>query len=137
MKQILCCAACNARLTPALTVVSSKTPGAIPPEHEDGKPLTPPGAAFKSWEPIERSYGDQPAPLEFAPQYWLNPEDLDGNVHNTRDARRLNGCCGLDGCDGPNQIGRCGTEVGTLRTDCWTPLVFIPDPGKTNWIEEQ
>jgi hypothetical protein len=137
VKQILCCAACGATLTPALTVVSSKTPGVILREHEDGKPLTPRGSVFKSWEPIERSYGDEPALLEFAPQYWLNPEDLDGEVRNTPDVRRLNGCCGLDGCDGPNQVCQCGADVGTLRTDCWTPLVFIPDPGSINWIEEQ
>lgn len=137
MKRILCCAACGTRLTHALTIVSSKVPGVESPEHEDGKPLTPCGAAFKSWEPIERSYGNEPALLEFAPQYWLNPEDLNGKVCNTSNARRLNGCCGLDGCDGPNQVCQCGADVGTLRTDCWTPLVFIPDPRSTNWIEEE
>lgn len=137
MKQILCCAACGARLTRALNVVSGKAPDVAPPDHEDGKPLTPCGTAFKSWEPIERSYGKEPALLEFAPQYWVNPDDLAEKVCNTTDARRLNGCCGLDGCDGPNQICSCGAAVGTLRTDCWTPLVFIPDPGSTYWIEEQ
>ncbi|UKK86148.1 hypothetical protein L7H23_08645 [Sphingopyxis sp. BSN-002] len=137
MKKVLCCSACGARLTHALTIVSSKTPGVVPPEHEDRAPLTPRGAAFKSWEPIERSFADKPASLEYAPQYWLNPDDLDGQVRDTPDARRLNGCCGLDGCDGPNQVCRCGAEVGTLRTDCWTPHVFVPDPANTNWIEEE
>lgn len=136
MKKILCCKACEARLTPALTLVSSKAPGIIPPEQEEGKPLTPRGTVFKSWEPIERSHGDQTALLEFAPQYWLNPEDIDETVRNTRDPHRLNGCCGLDGCDGPNQICGCGAQIGTLRTDCWTPHLFVPDPTTTNWIEE-
>lgn len=136
MKKILCCAACEARLTPALMVVSSKVPGIVPPEQEYGKPLVARGSAFKSWEPIERSYCDGPALLEFVPQYWLNPEDLDGNVRNTRDVRRLHGCCGLDGCDGLNQVCQCGAEVGTLRTDCWTPHLFIPDPVNVNWIKE-
>lgn len=32
----------------------------------------------------------------------------------------LNGCCGLDGCDGPNTLcGHCGSEVATERSDCW------------------
>ena len=136
MKQILCCSACEARLTSALTLVSSKAPGVILPEQKDGKSPTPRGTAFKSWEPIERSCSDQPALLEFVPQYWLHPEDLDGNIRNIRDARRLNGCCGLDGCDGPNQVCRCGAAVGTLRTDCWTLHLFVPDPTTTNWIEE-
>ena len=31
------------------------------------------------------------------------------------------GCCGLDGCDGPNQAcSNCGRTLGTARTDCWT-----------------
>lgn len=136
MKQILCCAACEARLTPPLSIVSGKAPGVIPPEYEEGKPLTPRGIAFKRWEAIERSYSDVPALLEFVPQYWLNPDDLTEAVRETRNARRLNGCCGLDGCDGPNQICQCGSDVGTLRTDCWTPRVFVPDPHHTNWITE-
>ncbi|MEV0093732.1 hypothetical protein [Streptomyces sp. NPDC050738] len=35
---------------------------------------------------------------------------------------RLNGCCGLDGCDGPNlQCRFCTAEVAVERSDCWTP----------------
>lgn len=40
------------------------------------------------------------------------------------------GCCGLDGCDGPNQqCSSCGAIVGTAWTDCWTQyeLRFLPD----------
>jgi hypothetical protein len=43
---------------------------------------------------------------------------------------RSSGCCGLDGCDGPNQACTgCGEVVGTARTDCWTEktLRFWPD----------
>ncbi|WP_045864566.1 hypothetical protein [Streptomyces sp. WMMB 714] len=42
---------------------------------------------------------------------------------------RRNGCCGLDGCDGPNLVcRRCGAEVATERSDCWTPqeVVLVP-----------
>jgi len=40
------------------------------------------------------------------------------------------GCCGLDGCDGPNQAcAHCGRTLGTARTDCWTEkeVRFWPD----------
>ncbi len=43
---------------------------------------------------------------------------------------RLNGCCGLDGCDGPNLVCRgCAAEVATERSDCWTlqEVVLVPD----------
>jgi hypothetical protein len=136
VKQILRCVACEAALTVPLTIVSGKTPGVEQPEHKDGEPLTAAGIAFKSWEAIEHSFGNLPALLEFVPQFWLNPDDLTAVVRNTRDGRRLSGCCGLAGCDGPNQLCRCGAEIGTLRTDCWTPCVFIPAPEATEWNEE-
>lgn len=43
---------------------------------------------------------------------------------------RSAGCCGLDGCDGPNQrCTTCSAIVGTARTDCWTvkEVRFWPD----------
>lgn len=43
---------------------------------------------------------------------------------------RSGGCCGLDGCDGPNQqCAACGSILGTARTDCWTAkeVRFWPD----------
>lgn len=45
-------------------------------------------------------------------------------------AGRSAGCCGLDGCDGPNQAcTTCGEEVATARTDCWTAkeVRFLPE----------
>ncbi|MBT2118892.1 hypothetical protein KK141_11295 [Dyella sp. LX-66] len=134
MKMALQCVRCETVLTDALTIVSEKTPGVVQPQHKEGESFIPRGVAFESWEPIERACGDAPSSLEFVPQCWLNPDDLNESVHDTYDARRLNGCCGLDGCDGPNQVCRCGADVGTLRTDCWTPRVFIPDPKGTKWI---
>jgi len=42
-------------------------------------------------------------------------------VKLTIDTTRLNGCCGLDGLDGPNlQCDTCGVYVATKITDCWT-----------------
>ncbi|QNQ12128.1 hypothetical protein H3Z74_19650 [Sphingomonas alpina] len=95
--------------------------------------MTDSGIAFKSYAPITRSYGDEREPLDFIPQYWINPDDLTDAVGNTRNSRRLSGCCGLAGSNGPNQVCRCGAEIGTLRTDCWSPRIFIPEPGQTWW----
>ena len=56
---------------------------------------------------------------EHAGGYIANIEDVI-QAHLTDDPRRLNGCCGLDGCDGPNlQCDGCGMYVATKMTDCW------------------
>ena len=60
------------------------------------------------------------------PDYWsdgsgrvlVNLNDLVGTKHHS-DLHRLNGCCGLDGCDGPNLVCLNGHEIGTERSDCW------------------
>ncbi|WP_433463533.1 hypothetical protein [Spirillospora sp. CA-128828] len=50
----------------------------------------------------------------------LCPDDLTG-VDLHPDSRRRNGCCGLDGLDGPNLIcAGCGAEVATKQSDCWS-----------------
>ncbi|MBA3680342.1 MAG: hypothetical protein H0W73_04005 [Bacteroidetes bacterium] len=38
---------------------------------------------------------------------------------------RLNGCCGLDGCDGINLVCLNGHEVATEKSDCWMPHAVI------------
>ena len=43
------------------------------------------------------------------------------NTKRHPDPVRLNGCCGLDGCDGMNTVCENGHEVGTERSDCWLP----------------
>jgi hypothetical protein len=73
----------------------------------------------------DRSY-DEPVPLVGAGTYAvepgavvLHPGDVAG-VQRHPDRARLNGCCDLDGLDGPNLVcARCGDEVATQRTDCW------------------
>lgn len=64
-------------------------------------------------------------------EYWtasgsvvVNLGDLVSTMHHA-DRRRLNGCCGLDGCDGPNLVCRNGHEIGTKKSDCWTPRAAI------------
>jgi len=59
------------------------------------------------------------------------------NVCLTTDFRRLNGCCGLDGCDGPNlHCEKCGIYVATKMTDCWQPHCVVFDPTSTVQVLE-
>lgn len=76
---------------------------------EDGKAAVPPGY-----------FGIN------TPDYWtdggdrvlVNLSDLVGTKHHD-DLHRLNGCCGRDGCDGPNVVCMNGHEIGTEKSDCW------------------
>jgi hypothetical protein len=57
----------------------------------------------------------------------INPDDL--LVHRLHpDPSRRNGCCGLDGTDGPNLVCNCGNEIGTESSDCWTARVVRLEP---------
>lgn len=56
--------------------------------------------------------------------YLLNRKDVI-NLKDHSDYRRLNGCCGLDGCDGINKVCLNGHEIGTEKSDCWTPHSLI------------
>ncbi|MGW6704554.1 hypothetical protein ACWGDE_06645 [Streptomyces sp. NPDC054956] len=50
----------------------------------------------------------------------LHPDDVHGTAPHPDDERH-NGCCGLDGQDGPNLVcGACGADVATKQSDCWT-----------------
>ena len=60
-------------------------------------------------------------------QFVVNLKDLVNTKHHS-DFRRLNGCCGLDGCDGKNTLCINGHEVGTERSDCWLPHAILFDP---------
>lgn len=79
---------------------------------EDGKDLIPEGATFqdKRW-----SEG----------QWIINSKDA-LSMKVIDNPKRLNGCCDLDGCDGPNLICQsCKTEVATAKYDCWMPRYII------------
>jgi len=128
----LYCNRCRARLTRQLDIVSGKDPAVTLPELKDREPPVESGVAFKSWKPLVRSFSSEPAPLEFTPQYWLNPDDLTGLVSPLHS--RMNGCCGPSGHDGPNQLCRCKAEIGTYQNDCFTPRIFIPNPETTTWV---
>jgi len=50
----------------------------------------------------------------------LHPDDVPGTALHP-EARRLGGCCGLAGQEGPNLVcSGCGVEVATKESDCWT-----------------
>ena len=66
--------------------------------------------------------------------FLVHPADLI-NVKLTTDGKRVNGCCGLDGCDGPNlQCAVCGSYVATKMTDCWMPHCAVLEPTTTSAI---
>ncbi|MFC7303854.1 hypothetical protein ACFQVC_06450 [Streptomyces monticola] len=51
------------------------------------------------------------------------------DVETTAKRSRTNGCCGLDGMDGPNLECRwCRAFVATKQSDCWTPqqVALVP-----------
>ncbi|MDI3403743.1 hypothetical protein [Streptomyces cavernicola] len=51
------------------------------------------------------------------------------NTRTTTRRGRVNGCCGLDGCDGPNlECAQCGNFVATEQSDCWTAqqIALVP-----------
>ncbi|MFB6894129.1 hypothetical protein ACFCX4_33015 [Kitasatospora sp. NPDC056327] len=61
--------------------------------------------------------------------FLLHPDDAPGTAPHP-DHRRRNGCCGLDGLDGPNLVcSACGTEVATRQSDCWTPNLIALTAG--------
>jgi len=63
---------------------------------------------------------------------YLSSADSVVNVEITSDEKRLNGCCGLDGCDGPNlKCKNCGVYVATKMTDCWMPHCVAFEPEAT------
>jgi hypothetical protein len=82
---------------------------------EDGEPAVSEG--FFSTSDGQYWSGTEKSPL-------LNIADLTGTKYHP-ESRRYGGCCGRDGCDGPNLICLNGHEVGTEKSDCWTPHVAI------------
>jgi hypothetical protein len=125
---VIQCARCGTALTVELRRVAALQP--IPKRYDDDRDVT--------YEPVERGgfvVDDEARTI----QQWTrdsgsvetietdpagavvtHPDDrLPGALSNVAD--RSAGCCGLDGCDGPNQAcAVCGAVVGTARTDCWT-----------------
>ncbi|AHN22380.1 hypothetical protein FCT18_08040 [Lysinibacillus sphaericus] len=58
----------------------------------------------------------------------INIKDLiNSKRHSNRS--RLNGCCGLDGCDGMNRVCLHNHEIATEYSDCWRihQVIFNPE----------
>ncbi|MEO7990215.1 MAG: hypothetical protein ABI663_11780 [Chryseolinea sp.] len=64
----------------------------------------------------------------------INIKDLKNSKNHT-DLTRLNGCCGLDGTDGPNKQCLNGHEIGTEKSDCWMAHSIVLDNDKIIKIE--
>src|SRR5687767_4153078 len=92
---------------------------------EDGQPAVPAGYFASSDE--ESWTGSTDCPLGKLP-------DLVGTPHHP-DPGRANGCCGLDGCDGPNLVCGAGHEIGTERSDCWIPQRGGPAAGRRQALD--
>jgi uncharacterized protein (TIGR02996 family) len=108
------CAACGLTLTgPLWPLADAAWVG-----EADGTPLVPAGYFMQS---------DGTLRAGMAGHYCVNLADL-RNTGPHPDSRRHNGCCGADGCDGPNTVCGNGHEVGTECSDCWMPHFVHLDP---------
>lgn len=75
---------------------------------EDGKDLIPEGFTTQ-----EDDWSDG--------QWVINSKDA-LSMEVIGNPKRVNGCCDLDGCDGPNLVCEgCKAEVATAKYDCWMP----------------
>jgi hypothetical protein len=99
------CPICSTLLTQPLLPLSADQKICL----DDGKDAVPQGR-------FATSSGDYWTSLEGC--VLVNIADVIG-AKTHPDASRLNGCCGLDGLNGPNLLCENGHEVATAMTDCW------------------
>jgi hypothetical protein len=66
----------------------------------------------------------------------INIEDGQ-NMRRHSNQARLNGCCGLDGCNGPNRMCARGAEVATEKSDYWMPHALVFDPAAIRIVENR
>ncbi len=57
----------------------------------------------------------------------INLKDAINTKHHW-DRRRLSGCCGIGGMDGPNTLCLNDHEIGAEYSDCWMPHGLAFDP---------
>lgn len=129
MPELVLCAACGRRLSRPVVRLAE-----VPePRRREGE------RNGHDYDPTlaEGAYAVDPFPLATTTEsdkvtsvgcLVLNPSDVHA-LRDHPDLRRLSGCCGRDGLDGPNQVCRhCGAEVATLRDDCWSPVEVRFEP---------
>ena len=114
------CKRCSSQLTPDLNWVDPRERNLEMGSHmvERSKITVEDGAYFHNQSGV----------------YITNADD-EMNMYLTSDAKRIAGCCGLDGCDGPNLFCKgCASYVATKMTDCWMPHCIVFDPNATREV---
>ena len=114
---ILICKKCGSAITKNIEPL----PDGFKIENKDKMPLFDEGF-YSRVKRFHISDLDKVGPVKG--DFLININDFESkNYHH--DSSRLNGCCGLDGCDGPNLLCVNGHEVATEISDCWTPLYGV------------
>lgn len=122
---VFACGGCGAVVTADLREVAFPHDAAASDEQADAVPRVRQGTFARDPEP----FGPPFEPLPGNPRIvvsagpkgtvLVHPDDVLG-LRRHPDPRRLNGCCRLDGLDGPNLVcGGCGAEIATEQSDCW------------------
>ncbi|WP_208354406.1 hypothetical protein [Pseudaestuariivita rosea] len=106
-------------------------PGAEPVD------TVPPGYGLVMADKVLQARKDEWPGTRIQEGIWLSLSDLTDAVCYTTLTRRLSGCCGPSGIDGPNRICTCGAEVGTESSDCWTLRNFVSETKNTEWKEQE
>lgn len=105
------CAKCGRALSRPLRILTDWHELAT----EDGVPLLPSGRlAIAGPELLNPWNGREP----FS-EHTGAPIACIGDLQNTEPTGIRNGCCGPDGCNGPNLACVCGQVIGTEQGDCW------------------
>lgn len=119
------CGSCGAVKTADLSEVAFPEDAVVDDEQVEAAPRVRRGTFALDSEP----FGPPFEPLPDNPQVLVSagpratvlvhPDDV-VDLRRHPDPGRLNGCCRLDGLDGPNLVcGGCGAEIATEQSDCW------------------
>ena len=135
MEQALFCNACGHQITGWLRPILAPSDAArlCRFDEDGGMAPIPPGYVLMIDDKMLRDLADKVSGIAASPASWLSLTDLTEGVGYWPLPGRRNGCCGLDGMDGPNRICRCGAEIGTEQSDCWTWHIFTPLSQNTTW----
>ncbi len=114
------CRRCGTRLSSRVVPVD---PAQLDPHAMGRQPTIAPALVARDPRPVtvwvSGPRDPTPRPRDDSPPGALvvHPDSTRSLSSSGRDS----GCCGSDGCDGPNRsCQRCDAVVGTMRTDCWT-----------------
>lgn len=98
------------------------------PDTRDRQPFVPQGVAYFEQG---RYWSVEPG----ASGIWCIHLESQLGMQLTTDPTRLNGCCDLDGCDGPNLLcAHCRAAVATAKKDCWMPHCILFSPTATEAV---